>query len=46
VTVWGEKCSGVDQGDAAAEWLAGVLERPGVRLVRCPDHLSRPANPK
>ncbi|MEU5883136.1 MOSC N-terminal beta barrel domain-containing protein [Spirillospora sp. NPDC047279] len=33
VTVHGQECSGLDQGDEAAGWLAGVLDVP-CRLVR------------
>jgi len=33
VVVWGDTVDAVDQGDAAAAWLAKFLEQPGVRLV-------------
>ena len=33
VTVWRDRCLGVDQGDEAARWLGGLLGR-AVRLVR------------
>lgn len=33
VTVWRDRCRAFDQGDDAARWLSGVLDRPA-RLVR------------
>lgn len=38
ITLWGDKYPGaVDQGDAAAEWCAAMLNKPGVRLVYMDD---------
>jgi len=44
VTVWRHRGDGLDQGDAAARWLASFLERP-CRLVRLPPEHTRRVNP-
>lgn len=41
VRVWDDKTLGVDQGDAAAAWLAAVLGIRGARLVRKADDEQR-----
>lgn len=40
VHIWKDTCEGLDEGDAAADWLAEVLGR-GLRLVRFPDDYRR-----
>lgn len=40
VEVWGDACLGIDQGDAAAEWLTTCLKRP-VRLLKFSDQSER-----
>jgi MOSC domain-containing protein len=45
VRIWKDACQGLDQGDAAARWLTGVLgER--VRVVRTPATPDRAASPE
>ena len=44
VTIWGEKCDGVDQGDGVAKWICSLLGEEGLRLVRFPDGFVRPAD--
>jgi uncharacterized protein YcbX len=45
VTIWKDKCLGIDAGDEAAAWLSNVL-RDKLRLVRMDDRLPRLANPQ
>jgi MOSC domain-containing protein len=45
VRIWKDACAGLDQGDAAAEWVSGVLGEP-VRLVRAAAAPDRWANPQ
>jgi uncharacterized protein YcbX len=45
VAVWRHRGDGLDQGDAAARWLASFLERP-CRLVRLPPDHARRVNPE
>lgn len=45
VVVWRDTVAAVDQGDAAAAWLAAFLEQPGVRLVRMANDARRPVEP-
>jgi MOSC domain-containing protein len=45
VTVWGDKCRGVDAGDEAARWFAECLGRP-VRLVRFDPASRRATDPE
>jgi len=45
VTIWNDKCLGVDAGDEAAAWLSGVLGE-ALRLVRLDPAVPRLANPK
>ena len=42
VRVWDDHCDGIDQGDAAANWLSAVLEVEGARLVRMKEGARRP----
>jgi uncharacterized protein YcbX len=44
VRVWKDSCQGLDQGEAAADWVSAVLGEP-VRLVRLPAVPGRQANP-
>ena len=46
VRVWDDRLVAVDQGEAAATWLAAVLDVEGVRLVRMKDDAVRPASRK
>jgi hypothetical protein len=46
VRCWDDHISAVDQGDAAAAWLAAVLGVDDVRLVRMADGATRPCSPK
>ena len=45
VRVHQDRCVGLDQGAAAAEWLSRTVGQ-SVRLVRAPPHPERHANPK
>ncbi|MHB1872163.1 MAG: MOSC domain-containing protein [Steroidobacteraceae bacterium] len=44
VRVWKDRCAGLDQGEAAAEWLSAVLGE-SVRVVRVPERAPRRADP-
>lgn len=44
VDVWGDRCFGIDEGDAAASWFRHVLGRP-LRLVRFDPSTPRPSDP-
>ena len=44
VRVWDDHCDGIDQGDAAANWLSAVLEVEGARLVRMKEGARRPCD--
>jgi uncharacterized protein YcbX len=44
VTVWRSKVRGIDQGDAAAQWMSAFLDAD-VRVVRFDDRSPRPCNP-
>lgn len=44
VTVWKDRCAGLDQGEAAAAWSSAVLGEP-VRVVRVPEQPLRRADP-
>ncbi len=44
VRIWKDLCEGLDQGDAAAQWVSAVLGEP-VRVVRAPPAPGRLANP-
>jgi uncharacterized protein YcbX len=43
VTVWGDSCDGIDQGDEAAAWIGSLLGRE-VRLVRFDPAAVRPSD--
>jgi uncharacterized protein YcbX len=43
VTVWGDSCAAIDQGDAAAEWATSFLGTR-CRLVRMADDFVRPVD--
>lgn len=45
VTIWRDHCTGIDQGDPAAEWLSGFLGTP-CRLVRMAADHPRPVDPE
>jgi len=45
VQIWDDHCAGLDQGDAAAEWVSHVLAA-AVRIVRVPSNPKRHANPQ
>ncbi len=45
VQVWGDRCIGIDEGDAAAAWFSRHLQRP-VRLVRFDPARPRPGDPE
>lgn len=45
VIVWQDRCPAQDEGDAAAEWLSGLLGE-SVRLVRVASTMRRRANPE
>ena len=45
VRIWKDDCQGLDQGDAAAGWVSGVLGEP-VRIVRTPAAPDRRASPE
>jgi uncharacterized protein YcbX len=45
VRIWKDACEGLDQGEAAAAWVSGVLGEP-VRVVRTPATPDRRANPE
>lgn len=45
VQVWNDRCTGLDQGDVAAEWISEVLH-DSARLVRMPPSMGRMADPK
>jgi uncharacterized protein YcbX len=45
VIVWRDRCQAVDQGDEAAGWFSDFLGR-SCRLVRLPDDVTRPVNPR
>lgn len=44
VQVWDDRCSGIDQGAAAAEWISSLLGA-AARVVRVPEHPRRLATP-
>jgi uncharacterized protein YcbX len=44
VIVWGDRCSAVDLGEEAAQWLERALGRPA-RLVHMPEATRRAADP-
>ena len=44
VRVWDDHRDGIDQGDAAANWLSAVLEVEGARLVRMKEGARRPCD--
>jgi len=44
VQVWGDRCIGIDEGDAAAAWFSRHLQQP-VRLVRFDPAKPRPSDP-
>ncbi|MHA7815958.1 MAG: MOSC domain-containing protein [Pseudohaliea sp.] len=44
VTVWGDRVTALDAGDAAARWLQARLATP-CRLVHMPDDCRRPVDP-
>lgn len=45
VTIWDDRCTGIDAGDEAADWLSHVLD-DSLRLVRMGESAPRLANPK
>ncbi len=45
VRIWKDLCEGLDQGDAAAQWVSAVLDEP-VRVVRAPPAPRRLASPE
>jgi len=45
VDVWGDRCVGIDEGEAAASWFSRVLGRP-LRLVRFDPSTPRPSDPQ
>jgi len=45
VTVWGDTCVGVDQGDAVAAWIAKFMNEPTLRVVRMDDDFVRITDP-
>ncbi|BAC91022.1 MOSC domain-containing protein [Gloeobacter violaceus] len=45
VTVWGDRCAAVDQGEEAARWFGELLKTP-CRLVRMAPDWVRPVNPR
>jgi uncharacterized protein len=44
VTVWGDDCQGIDQGDGPAAWISSLLGREA-RLVRFDHARTRPSDP-
>ena len=46
VRIWKDACHGLDQGDAAAVWVSGVLGEPALRIVRAPAIPDRRASPE
>ena len=44
VRIWKDSCEGLDQGDAAAQWVSSLLGEPA-RIVRVPRAPPRLANP-
>ena len=46
VRIWKDACHGLDQGDAAAAWVGGVLGEPALRIVRAPAIPDRRASPE
>ncbi|KAF0734372.1 hypothetical protein AaE_009154, partial [Aphanomyces astaci] len=46
VRVWKDRLDAIDQGDAAAAWLAKFLGNPTFRLVRLKDTFKRPCDPE
>lgn len=44
VTVWDDRCVGIDEGDRVAEWFSSFLGEP-TRLVRMPDDEVRQVDP-
>ncbi|RQM24988.1 hypothetical protein B5M09_001788 [Aphanomyces astaci] len=46
VRVWKDRLDAIDQGDAAAAWLAKFLGNPTFRLVRLKDAFKRPCDPE
>ena len=45
IRVWKDSCEGLEQGDAAAQWVSAVLGEPA-RIVRVPRSPPRLANPE
>jgi uncharacterized protein YcbX len=45
VVVWRDRCTAIDEGPQAAEWLSAFLELP-CRLVRIPEDEKRRADPE
>lgn len=45
VEVWGDRCVGIDEGEAAASWFSRVLGHP-LRLVRFDPSTPRPSDPE
>eukprot|EP00611_Tribonema_gayanum_P005559 TRINITY_DN14770_c0_g1_i1.p1 TRINITY_DN14770_c0_g1~~TRINITY_DN14770_c0_g1_i1.p1 ORF type:complete len:305 (+),score=49.54 TRINITY_DN14770_c0_g1_i1:186-1100(+) len=45
VGVWGDQCTGIDQGEEAAAWLSKCLGEPGLRLLRYDDAFTRGTDP-
>ncbi|KAF0700731.1 Aste57867_8785 [Aphanomyces stellatus] len=45
VRVWKDRIDAIDQGDAAAKWIAAFLDEPTFRLVRFKDSYSRQCDP-
>ena len=45
VWIWGQACSALDAGDAAAAWMAGAMDKP-VRLVAMDDRAKRRPDPE
>ena len=42
--IWGQACSALDAGDAAARWITGAIDKP-VRLVAMDDRAKRRPDP-
>ncbi|KAG5187521.1 hypothetical protein JKP88DRAFT_271804 [Tribonema minus] len=45
VGVWGDQCTGIDQGEETATWLSRCLGEPGLRLLRYDDAFTRGTDP-
>jgi uncharacterized protein len=45
VTVWGDTCEAIDQGDAVAEMLSAFLGSPGIRLRKMKQGFQRSIEP-